>query len=81
MQVISPFFEYQNYNETGEIKNIAKLYLKFFSALSLKSKVEDLKKVYSNYESMRVIIIPHHFAHSHKLNIASDYPYFCEMVS
>lgn len=48
MKILSQDFSYKNYAETGEIKDIAKLYLKFFTAISLQTKVDDLKKVYNN---------------------------------
>jgi len=48
MQIVKPEFTYAKYKLTGETKDIAKLYLNFFMALKLQSKVDDLKRAYAN---------------------------------
>jgi hypothetical protein len=48
MKKIKQDFTYEKYRKTGETKDIAKLYLNFFLALKLQSRIEDLKRAYAN---------------------------------
>lgn len=50
-------FSYAKYRLTGETKDIAKLYLNFFMALKLQSKVDDLKRAYANNKFIGVRIV------------------------
>lgn len=76
MQKIASDFSYDNYNPSGEIKDICKVYLKFFQHLQLAARVEDLKRAYANNKlinvnfsvSLRLIlfVVPNDF-HSRKM--------------
>lgn len=48
MKKIKLDFVYEKYRKTGETKDIAKLYLNFFLALKLQSRIDDLKRAYAN---------------------------------
>ena len=54
MKMISPDFPDKNYQETGDEKDVAKLYLKFFSSASMFSKINELKKLYENNRFINV---------------------------
>jgi hypothetical protein len=55
MKVLIPEFSYEKYNKTGETKDIAKLYLNFFLAQHMQTKVDDLKRAYANNKFIGVI--------------------------
>lgn len=48
MKKIKQDFIYDKYRRTGETKDIAKLFLNFFLALKMQTKVDDLKRAYAN---------------------------------
>jgi hypothetical protein len=56
MKRIKVDFIYDKFKRTGETKDIAKLYLNFFLALKLQSRVDDLKRAYANNKYIGVIL-------------------------
>ena len=48
-------FKFEKYRESGEIKDISKLYLKFFNHIGLTNKADELKKAYSLNKLLQVI--------------------------
>ena len=54
MQKMFPNFNYDKYETTGQVKPIAKLYLKLFQSLNLSAKSEDLKRAYATNKHLHV---------------------------
>ncbi len=55
MKQIKQDFLYEKYKNSGETKDVAKLYLNFFIFLKMDGKVNDLKRAYANNKFMGVI--------------------------
>lgn len=54
MKLIRQDFNYEKYKHSGETKDIAKLYLNFFTYLRMDGKINDLKRAYANNKFMGV---------------------------
>ena len=58
MRQVKNDFTYEKYKNSGETKDVAKLYLNFFIFLKMEGKVNDLKRAYANNKFMGVSFFP-----------------------
>lgn len=74
MRTIYPDYVFDKYAPTGEIKDISKLYLKFFYYTGMDNKAADLKKNYSLNKYLMVMLFESSSAANHSLNSTRSSP-------
>ncbi len=71
MRQVKNDFTYEKYKNSGETKDVAKLYLNFFIFLKMDGKVNDLKRAYANNKFMGVTLFLLNPLSYHSISIPS----------